>query len=96
MTPDPLGALLGSLEVVTTVNGGHKPEFWAERACAKIMDIADTAPMPIREQAIAFKQRMEQVILYYMRQAIASDRTTVVHIVNEAGQDQLAEHLRSG
>ena len=82
------------VEVVTTDNGGHQPEFWAKRASTQIIQIADTAHPAIREQALAFKDQVEQVILYYMKKAIECDRTTVGHLISEAGQPKLAELLR--
>jgi len=37
---------------------------------------------------------VEQVILHYMKRAIQCDRSTVSHLVTEAGQPQLAELIR--
>jgi len=64
------------VDVVTTDNGGHPPEFWANQAVQKIMHVADSAPQPIRDQAKAFRDTMEYVILHAVKQAIESDRTT--------------------
>lgn len=83
-----------AVDVVTSENGGHPPEFWAKRATTQIVQVADTAPPAIRDQALAFQDRVEQVILYYMKKAIDCDRTTVSHLVTEAGQPKLAELLR--
>jgi hypothetical protein len=83
------------VDVATTSHGGHKPEFWAQRAADRIVQIADTAPMPIREQAIAFKDRLREVILWHMIEAIKSDRTTVCNIVDQAGRPELIKDLRS-
>ena len=66
-----------SVDVVASSNGGHPPEFWANRAAQKIVQVSDSAPPVIGEQARAFQKQVEQVILYYMKQAIECDRSTV-------------------
>jgi adenylate kinase family enzyme len=66
-----------SVDVVTSSNGGHSPEFWAHRAAQRIVQVSDSAPPVIGEQARAFQKQVEQVILYYMKQAIECDRSTV-------------------
>jgi hypothetical protein len=58
------------------------------------MSVADTAPMAIREQALAFKDHIERVVAIYMREAIASDRTTVYNALKDAGRSDLAELVR--
>lgn len=63
---------LGSLGVVISPKGAHSPEFWAERMVDKMMSVADTAPQPIRDQAVAFKARLREVALVYIREAMKS------------------------
>ena len=82
------------VDVATSDNGGHPPEFWAKRAAERIIQVSDTAHPAIRGQAIAFQNQVEQVILHYMKRAIQCDRSTVSHLVTEAGQPQLAELIR--
>jgi hypothetical protein len=59
---------------VTTSNGGHSPEFYAERIVARLMVVADTAPEPIRAQALAFRNQMHEVVLAGLKRAIEADR----------------------
>lgn len=82
------------VDVATSDNGGHPPEFWARRAAERIVQVADTAHPAIRDQARAFQNQVEQVILDHMIRAIRCDRTTVGHMVEEAGHPKLAELLR--
>ena len=82
------------VEVETTTNRGHPPEFWAKLAADRIVQVADSAHPAIREQAVAFRDNVEKAILLYMKRAIQSDRTTVYNLVTEAGQPNLAELLR--
>ena len=51
------------VDVSTTSNGGHPPEFWAKRCTERLISVADSAPPALREQAQAFKDQMEQVVL---------------------------------
>lgn len=83
------------VDVVTTNNGGHSPEFWAKRAAERIISIAETADPAIREQALAFRNSVERVILAFMKNAIDSDRTTLCHLVTQAGQEHLTNLIRS-
>ena len=82
------------VDVHTSSDGGHAPEFWAKRAADRIVSVSETAHPAIREQAVAFKDLVEQVVLDHMKRAISCDRTTVSHMVTEAGHPQLAELLR--
>jgi hypothetical protein len=82
------------VEVSTTMNGGHPPEFWANRCAERIIAVADSAPPAIRDQAKAFREQMEQVVLFHMKHAIQSDRSTVGHKLAEAGHPDLAELVR--
>jgi len=82
------------VQVHTTNNRGFTPEEVAARCADRLMSVADTAPMAIREQALAFKDHIERVVAIYMREAIASDRTTVYNALKDAGRSDLAELVR--
>ena len=82
------------VEVATTNNGGHPPEFWAKRAADKIMSVSDTAPPVIKDQALAFKAHIERVILHYMKEAVRSDRSTVAFHLGNQGEGQVADVIR--
>jgi hypothetical protein len=68
------GASVGSVTVVTTMDGGHPAEFFAQRIVERLIQIADTAPEPIRAQAMEYRERMYAVVLDGVKRAIASDR----------------------
>ncbi len=80
---------------VVTANGGHPVEFWAKRASDKIMSVSDTAPPEIREQAVAFKNRIEAVVLYYIKEAVKDNNSMVSKTLADAGHPQLADLIRS-
>lgn len=80
--------------VHTTENRGFTPEEVAARCADRIVSVADTAPPVIAEQARAFKGQVARVVAYYMREAIASDRTTVYNALRDAGHPELADLIR--
>lgn len=63
---------IGLIKVVTAKAGAHPPEFFAKQAIDRVMMIADTAPQPIKDQAIAFKESMYSIMLYYVKEAMKS------------------------
>ena len=82
---------LGSVYVETTNNRGFTAEEWTERLLNKIIQIADTAPPAIKDQAIAFRESIRPAILQYMKQAIKSDRTTLAAKLKETGHNDVAD-----
>lgn len=82
---------LGPVIVETTSGRGFTPEEWTDRLLNKIIHIADTAPPAIKDQAIAFREAMRPAIVYYMKQAINSDRTTLSAKLREAGHNDVAD-----
>ena len=82
------------VQVHTTNGRGFTPEEVAKRCADRLMYVADSAPLEIREQAMAFKDHIEKVVALYMHEAIASDRTTVYNALKDAGHPDLAELIR--
>ena len=86
---------VGNIEVLTTDNKGHSIEEVAQMAADRILYVADKAPPPIRDQAIAFKDTLKQTLIYYMRQAVEQDRATICAKLRQNGYSDLADNLRS-
>ena len=82
------------VNVTTTQNRGFTPEEVAERCVEKIISVSDTAHPGIRDQANAFKQHIQRLVAFYMREAIRSDRTTVYNALKDAGHPELADAIR--
>ena len=82
------------VEVHLTSGRGFTPEEVAQRCADKIVQVADTAPPAIRDQALAYKRNITKVIEFYLREAVKSDRTTVYNAINDAGHPELAELIR--
>ena len=84
----------GIVEVQTTQHRGFTPEEVADRCLTKLLSVSDTAPPTIRDQAIAYKEHMRAVLVFYMKEAVQSDRTTVNNALLDAGHKDLAELIR--
>ena len=82
------------VNVYTTNNRGFTPEEVAKRCADKIVEVGENAAPEIRDQAIAFKNHLEKVIAFFMKEAIKSDRTTVYNAIKDAGHENLAEYIR--
>jgi hypothetical protein len=80
--------------VRTTEKRGFTPEELAKQCAEKIVAVADSAPPAIRDQAIAYRGRIEKLIELYLKQAVQSDRTTVYNALMDAGSPQLADLIR--
>jgi len=48
----------------------------------------------VKDQAKAFRNNIRAVLVFYMKEAIRSDRTTVYNALCDAGQKDLAEMIR--
>lgn len=84
---------IGDFTVLTTSNRGFTPEEIADRALDKIMYVGENSHPAIRDQALAFREQIRQVLVYYMHEAIKSDRTTQIVRLQEAGHPELANLL---
>lgn len=82
------------VQVHTTSNRGFTPEEIASRCADKIVSVSETAHPALREQAKAFKTTIEKVLVLYLKEAVASDRTTVYNALKDAGHPDLAELIR--
>lgn len=84
---------VGGVQVMTTTNRGFTPEEVAERALDKIIYVGKDANPLIKDQAEAFKNNIREVIVFYMKEAIKSDRTTLAVRLREAGHPELVQLL---
>jgi hypothetical protein len=68
---------VGSVMVHTTENRGHSADELAEMALDKIIYVGQEVPEPIREQALAYREKLRGILVFYMRQAMLSERVTM-------------------
>ena len=85
---------LGQISVATTVEKGHDPEFWAEQATQRIVNVGGNCHPVIAEQAEAFKEMVQTLVCLYIKEAIKSDRTTLIAQLEKQGQPEMANILR--
>lgn len=87
--------LLGgnNVKVVTTSGRGFTPEEIAERALDKIIYVGSQTHPAIRDQAEAFKKQIRQVLIFYMKEAIKSNHTTLANKFRKAGHPEFVKLL---
>ena len=85
---------IGTVSVATTDYGGHSPEYWAERVTDRIVSVGGNCHPLIAEQAEAFKEMVQTLVCLYMKEAIKSDRTTLIAELEKQGQPEMANILR--
>ncbi len=76
---------VGNVLVSTTQNGGHSIEFHADRITNKLISISETAPAEIKAQALHYRDIMRTIIYLGIKDAIASDRTTLINTLEKNG-----------
>ena len=80
--------------VFTTTNRGHSPEEMAEMAMNKIMLVSQDAPPVIRDQAMAHRDRLKEILIFYMNSMAQSERTTIWALLKKQGHNDFAEIIR--
>ena len=88
-------AQVGSVNVQTTSNRGFSIEHWADRCVKKIIHVAPDSSSILKDQAEAYREQIRAVLVYYMTQAIKSDRTTLYNLFLKQGHGDMAEILRN-
>ena len=81
------------IQVVTKDFGGFTPEELAERALDKIIQVGDQSHPLVREQALAFREHIRGVLVFYMNEAVKFDRVTLAYKLREAGHPELIKLL---
>lgn len=85
----------GEVGILATSGRGATPEEWAEITLRKLISISETAPEPVRQQVNAFRARIGQLLVAAMKNAIMSDRTNIIILLEESGQPELAKAIRN-
>tara|TARA_B100000212_G_scaffold294094_1_gene236664 strand:- start:741 stop:1031 length:291 start_codon:yes stop_codon:yes gene_type:complete len=88
------GLEMGSVNVMTSNNGGHSTEQIVELAMDKIMKVSDTAPPAIRDQAQAFQNHLRVVLYHYIELARREERASIANRMQSAGNSEMAELVR--
>ena len=85
---------LGPVSVVTSNEGGLSNDQISEMATNKIVYVSEDSPEEIRLQAEAFKDKVRNILQYYVELARREERATICAKVREAGQLELADAIR--
>ena len=88
------GVETGSVNVMTSNEGGLSTEQIVELAMDKIMKVSDTAPPVIRDQAEAFQNHLRVVLYQYMELARREERASIANKMNKAGNSEMADLVR--
>jgi hypothetical protein len=84
---------VSSPTVITTSHRGMNAEEWAEAAVNRIVGVSMDAPMPIREQALAYKAGIKALLIDYFQKVAASERTTIKSKLQREGFAHVARVL---
>ena len=85
---------IGDVVVKTTQRRGLSPEELAERAVEQIVSVSDSVDPIVKQQAEAFRSRIYHVVLGIIKQAVKSDRTTLINEFSQQGHPDGADILR--
>lgn len=85
--------VLGGVSVATTDTRGWTVDELAQRAADKIIFVGDQSHPAIQAQARAFKDRVQHVVAFYLREAVEQDRSTIAQRLREAGHHELVHLL---
>lgn len=88
------GISTGSVNVMTSDEGGHTSEQIVDLAMDKIMKVSETAPAPIRDQAHVFRENIRQTLHFYIELARREERATIANKMAKAGQTEMADLVR--
>jgi hypothetical protein len=85
---------VGTVNVFVADNRGFTAEEIADRAIDKIIFVGNESAPEVREQALAYKAQIREVVLGYLQEAQANERTTICNKLIEAGLGDAAELVK--
>ena len=88
------GVTVQSVNVMTSNEGGLNTEQLTQLAMDKVINVADSAPPAIKDQAKAFRSSIENVLRYYIELARREERATIAYRMAKAGQKEMADLVR--
>jgi dsDNA-binding SOS-regulon protein len=82
------------VQVFTTQNRGFTPEELADRALDKLIEVSDTADPIVKAQAMVYKERIRQLMIFYMYESIQSYKTTLCAELTKQGHASMAQIIK--
>lgn len=93
MITAPLHVPVGNAFVQTTQSRGWTTDELAARAADKIIYVGDQSHPAVQAQARAFKESVQQVVAFYLKEAVEQDRATIAVRLRETGHSDLVHLL---
>lgn len=87
------GAKIGIATASMVSGRGFTPEELVEHAVNEVISIGNSSHPVIQAQAEAFREDIKNVMLNYLRQAVASHNTTLTNRFTDAGHPELVKLL---
>lgn len=85
----------GKFTVATTVDGGHGIDFYADRIVDRLIHVSESAPEPIKAQALVYRDSMRAIIRDGLLRSARSEKTTILAQMEKAGLKEAASLLRA-
>lgn len=85
---------VGQVNVVIADNRGLTAEELADLAMNRIISVGNESASEVREQALAFKSQIKDVITGYLKDAQVNERATICTKLSEAGLIDAAEFVK--
>jgi hypothetical protein len=89
------GIGLGNVSVTITNYRGMSPEELADAAMKEILDVRGNPPEIIRQQLVAFQDRLRDVLVRYFRKAQAEERNNIYGALVKHGAADIAQIIRN-
>lgn len=89
------GSALAAVKVIATQHRGHTPEELADLCLSKLISVGEQVDPVLRDQALAYRERIRALLIATCAQAQRSERTTMCVQLEEAGMKEAAALIRS-
>tara|TARA_R110001583_G_scaffold182374_1_gene340175 strand:- start:630 stop:917 length:288 start_codon:yes stop_codon:yes gene_type:complete len=87
-------AEVGSVNVMTSNEGGLSNEQVVDLVLDKILLVSNNAPPVIKEQALVYKNQIREVLYSYVEFTKRQERATITQTLLKAGHEDLANIIR--
>ena len=88
------GSTVFDAQVFTTQHRGFTPEELADRALDKLIEVSETADPMVKAQAMVYRERIRQLMVFYMNEAIQSYKTTLCADLTKQGHTDMAQIIK--
>lgn len=86
---------VGNVNIIVTENRGMTPLELADLAINRIISVGNESAPELREQALAYKSNIKDVLIKYLSDAQMHERVTICNKLDEAGLGDAAEFVKN-